>query len=130
MLLSSCALKPINSIEKIQPRMMVATFNGKPSSIIISCYSPTNTRDETNLITFYKELSSLVCCIPKHNDLIIGRGMNAQIGKNENNKFSLHNSSSRNGEHQTDFSLENGLTCLNTKFQKKNQKTMDQHLRK
>ena len=45
--------------------------------------------------------------------------MNAQTGKNEKNKFSLHNSSNRNGERLTDFSLKNRLTCLNTKFQKK-----------
>ena len=31
--------------------------------------------------------------------------MNAQIGKNVNHKFSLNNSSSRNGEHQTDITL-------------------------
>ena len=72
-----------NSIEKIQPRMMVSSFNGNPSIMIISCYSPTKVSDETDLITFYNEL---VCCIPKYNVLI----MNAQIGKNENNKFSFH----------------------------------------
>ena len=36
-----------NSIEKIQPRMMVATFNGNPSAAIISCYSSTNVNKET-----------------------------------------------------------------------------------
>ena len=61
----------------------------------------------------------LVRSIPKHNFLIIGRDMNVQIGKNENNKFCLHNSSNRNGKHQTNFSLENGLTWLNSKFQKR-----------
>ena len=45
--------------------------------------------------------------------------MNAQIGKNVNNKFSLHNSSNRNGDHLTDFTLEKRLTSLNTKFQKR-----------
>ena len=45
--------------------------------------------------------------------------MNVQIGKNVNHKFSLHNSSNRNGQHLTDFMLENRLTCLNTNFQKK-----------
>ena len=45
--------------------------------------------------------------------------MNAQIGKNINHKFILHNSSNRNGEHLTDFTIENRLTCLNTKFQKR-----------
>ena len=45
--------------------------------------------------------------------------MNAQIGKNVNHKFSLHNLLNTNGEHLKDFTLENRLICLNTKFQKK-----------
>ena len=96
--------------------MMVATLSGNPSATIISCYSPTNVSEETGLIAFYNELSSLVRSIPKHNALVISGHMNAQIGKNLNHKFSLHNSSNRNGLHQTDFTLENKLTCLNTKF--------------
>ena len=100
MLISRLALKSLIRIEKLQPRMMVAMFNGNPSSTIIYCDSPTIARDETDLDTFYNELSSLVRCIPKHNVLIIGRDMNAQIGKNVNNKFSLHNSTNRNGEPQ------------------------------
>ena len=45
--------------------------------------------------------------------------MNAQIGKNRNNKYSLHNKSNRNGQHLIDFMIENRLTCLNTNFQKR-----------
>ena len=45
--------------------------------------------------------------------------MNAQIGKNVNHKFSLHSPSNRNGEHLRYFTLENRLTYLNTKFQKR-----------
>ena len=129
------ALKSLNSIEKIQPRMMVATFNDNPSATIISCYSPTNVTEETDLIAFYDQLSSLVRSIPKHNVLVIGGDMNAQIGKNVNYKFSLHNSSNRNGQYLTDFMLENRLTCLNTNLKKKKKKkkggkTMDLHIRK
>ena len=51
--------------------------------------------------------------------------MNAQVGKDENNKFYLHDLSNRNGEYLADFSLENHLSCLNTKFQKKEEQTMD-----
>ena len=116
------ALKSLNSIEKIQPTMMVATFNGNPSTTIISCYSPTNVSEETDLIAFYDELSSLVHSILKYNILIIGGDMNAQIVKNVNHKFSIHNSSNRNGQHLTDFMLENRLTCLNTNFQKRKRK--------
>ena len=70
MLIGPRALKTLNSIEKIQPRMMAATFNGNPRATIIFCYSPTNVSDETELVTFYDELSSLVRSIPKHNMLV------------------------------------------------------------
>ena len=103
---------------------MVATFNGNPRVTLISCYSPTNDSEETDLITFYKELSSLVRSIPKHNVLVIGRDMKAQIGKKVSYKFSRHNLSNRNGENLTDFMLENRLTCLNTKFQKRKRKLL------
>ena len=73
------ALKSLNSIEKIQPRMMGATFNGNPRATIISCYSPINVSEETELVTFYDDLSSLVRSILKHNVLVIGGDMNAQI---------------------------------------------------
>ena len=107
-----------NIIEKIQLRMMVATFTGNPSTTIIY-FTLTNVSEETDFIAFYNELVSLVRRIPKHNVLIIGRDVNAQIGKNVSDTFSFHNSSNRTGEHQTDFTLENRSTCLNTKFQKR-----------
>ena len=45
--------------------------------------------------------------------------MNAQIGKNRHIKYSLHNTSNRNGQYLTDFMIENRLTCLNTNYQKR-----------
>ena len=107
MLLGSRALKTQNSIERIQPRMMAATFNGNPKATIISCYSPTNVSEENEIVTVYEDLSSLVRSIPKHNLLVIGGDMNAQIGKNRHNKYSLHNASNRNGQHLIDFMIEN-----------------------
>ena len=98
---------------------MVATYNGNPRTTIISCYSPTNVREETELVTFYDELSSLVRSISKHNMLVIGGDMNAQIGKNGNNKYSLHNTSNRNEQHLTHFMIENRLACLNKNYQKR-----------
>ena len=86
MLIGPRALKSLNSIKKIHPRMMVATFNGNPRATIISCYSSTNISEETELITFYDELSSLVRSIPKHNVLLIGGDMNTHIRKNGNHK--------------------------------------------
>ena len=109
------ALKTLNSIERIQPRMMAATFDNNPRATIISCYSSTNVSEETELVAFYDALSSLVRSIPKHN---VGGDMNAQIGKNGNNEYSLHNTSNRNGQHLTDFMIEKRLTCLNTTVKK------------
>ena len=103
---------------------MVATFNGNPNATIISCDSTTNVSEETDRIAFYNELSSLVRSMPKCNILVIGWDMNAQIGKNINYKLSFHNSSNRNREHLTDFTLENGLTCPNIKFQKRKGKLL------
>ena len=122
MFIGQRALKSLNSIEGIQPRVMVATFYGNLRATIISCYSPTNVSEKTELIAFYDELPSLVHSMLKHNVLIIGRDMNAQIGKNENHKFSLHNSPNRYGQHLTDFMIENRLTCFNTNFQKRERK--------
>ena len=119
MLIGPRALKSRNSFEKIQPIVMVATFNGNPNATIFFCYSPTNGSEETDLIAVYNGLSSLVHNILKHNILIIGGDMNAQVGKNVYNKPSLHHLSNRNGEHLSDFTLENRFTCLNTKFQKR-----------
>ena len=79
------ALKSLYSIERIQPRMIVATFNGNPRATIISCYSPTNVSEETELFTFYDELSSLVHSIQKHKVIVIGGELNAKIGKKGNN---------------------------------------------
>ena len=58
---------------------MLATFNGNPRETIISCYSPTNVSEETEPAAFYDELSSLLCSIPRHNVLVIGEDMTAQI---------------------------------------------------
>ena len=118
LLIGPRALKTLNSIKKIQLRMMAATFNSNSRATIIR-YSPTNVSEETELVTFYDELSSLVRSIPKHNMLVIGGDMNALIGKNGNNKYSLHNTSNRNGQHLTDFMIENRLACLNTNYQKR-----------
>ena len=51
-----------------------------------------------DLITFYNELSSLLPC-PKYIVLIIGGDINVRIGKDENNKYCVHNLSNRNEKH-------------------------------
>ena len=86
---------------------------------IVSCYCHTNTSDESDIINLYDELLTLARHIPKHLALVIGRDVNAQIGKDEDNRFCLHNLPNRNDEVLTDFLLENSFSCLNIKFQKR-----------
>ena len=44
------------------------------------------------------------------------------VGKNMPKLFSYHDTTNRNGKYLTDFMEENNMTCLNTKFQKKDSK--------
>ena len=104
---------------------MVTTFNSNPSATINSSNSFTNVSQETDLITLFTELTSLVSSIPKHNILVIGGDTNVQIGKNVNAKSSWHNLSNKNGEHLKDFSLENQFIY---KISEKKGKTLDPHL--
>ena len=68
MLFSSFVSKSVNSLEKIKPRMMCASFNGKSSTTIFFFYSFANASDEKDIISFYSTLSSLVRHIPKHDN--------------------------------------------------------------
>ena len=71
MLLSPQAYKSLNKIEEITPRIIIADFNGNPTTTIISCYSPTNSSDQDVIDNFYQSLSSVTRQVPKHNFLII-----------------------------------------------------------
>ena len=69
MLTGPRALKSLYSIEKIQPKMIVDTFNGNLSITTISSYSPSKVSDEIDLISFYNELSFTVRSTTKHDFL-------------------------------------------------------------
>ena len=91
MLLNPHALKSHNRIKKIHSRMMCVLFIRNPCTTIVSCYRSTDTSYEMDIITFYNDRPSLVRHIPKHNVLIIGGDRDTHKGKEENNKFCLHN---------------------------------------
>ena len=98
--------------------MIIATFNGNPHTTVVSCYSPTNVCEETDVIEFYGHLDSLVRSVPKHYVLVVGGDMNAHIGLSDGHKHCYHDATHRNGEHMFNFTNENGLVCLNTRYQK------------
>ena len=71
--------------------------------MIVSWYCPTNINDETDITTFYNELSSLAWHISKYHVLIVDGDTNGQIGKDKNNKFCLHNQPNKNSKYLADF---------------------------
>ena len=58
--------------------------------------------------------------------LTIRGDINTQIGKDEITKFCLHNLPNRNSKYLTDFSQENSLIYMNTKFEKEGKLTPSQ----
>ena len=82
-LLSPNAHKSLNSIETINPRILIAAFNGNPATTVISCYSPTNVTTPEEREDFYVELTELTKKIPKHNVTLIAGDMNARIGESD-----------------------------------------------
>ena len=72
---------------------------GNPTTTVISCYSPTNVSEEEDVTDFYRELSNFNRLLSKHNIVIIAGDFNAHLGLVENNKFTFHNITNRNGDH-------------------------------
>ena len=71
----------ITSIDMIPPRIIKLHFKGNPQTTIITCYSPTKVSEETEVDTFYTQLTDTIREIPKHNVLIIGGDFNAHLGQ-------------------------------------------------
>ena len=76
----------INSIDITPPRIKKIHFQGNPQTTVITCYSPTNVSEGTEVDTFYTQLTDTIREIPKHNFLIIGGDFNAHLGQDN----SLH----------------------------------------
>ena len=119
MLISPNAGKSLINIETINPRIVIATFNGNPQTTIISCYSPTNASEQSIAEEFYSELAKLIKEIPKHHVIIVGGDMNAQIGKEDCKGTHYHETTNRNGQLLLELMNECGMVNLMTNYQKK-----------
>ena len=97
--INSKLLPLLESVKKLDERIVRATFKGNPKTVIISCYSP------HNVVNFFIKLSNAVKDIPPHAMLIIGGDMNAQVA----NGFSLHDKTNRKGHHLVDFIQQHNL---------------------
>ena len=118
MLFSPRAIKPLNNKEKSQLKIMCAIFDDN-SRTTIATVSPISVMKWISSLYMIINYFPFAQYIRKYN-AVIGGNMNLNIDKYENDKFTVHhNLPNRNGEYLTNFSLENTLSCLNTKFQKR-----------
>ncbi|CAH3033812.1 unnamed protein product [Pocillopora meandrina] len=119
-LFSPQAYNALTSAEMITSRIMIATFNGNPQTTIISCYSPTNISDETEVKKFYQELISVTKQVSKHNlSHKLRCDFNGHLGQLDGFKYAYHIQTNRNGSMLKDYINENNLLCLTTKYQKR-----------
>ena len=96
----NCKLLPILlSVNKINERIVTATFKGNLKSIIVSCYSPHSSLPVEIVSEFYDDLCPTVDTIPLHHMLIIGGDFNVKL----NNRSSLHTETNRTGVFLQDF---------------------------
>ena len=104
----------LDTVKKMDERIVVATFKGNPKTTFIACYSPHNGLPDDIVTDFYSKLSSVVEDVPLHSMLFIGGDMNAQIDRG----FSFHTASNRNGLLLLDFIEQHNLVIGNISFQK------------
>ena len=64
--INSKLLPLLESVKKMDERIVKATFKGNPKKVIISCYSPHNNLPEEDVVSFYIELSNAVKDVPPH----------------------------------------------------------------
>ena len=69
LLLRPKAHKALNLVETINPRTLIATFNGNPAVTVILYYSHTNVSNVDDREEFYAELSELTKAVPNDTGL-------------------------------------------------------------
>jgi hypothetical protein len=126
-LLSPKGYKSLNTIESINPRILIASFHGNPLTNVICCYSPTNSTDEEEVEFFYSNLTDLGNSIPKHNLIIIGGDSMQRLEKlnrsfHHSDNRSFHQDTNRNGRYLLDLLAECIWINLSFQYQKKSGK--------
>lgn len=106
----------LSTIDTINKRIIVASFNGNPKSTIIVHYSPTEGSSDAE--EHYKNLINVINTIPKHNVTMVIGDFNAHIGKDDA-RHTFHEKTNNNGRLLLDMVEETNLIITNTTFQKK-----------
>ena len=105
----------LTSIKKVDNRIFIASLNGNPKTVLVSCYSLHNLAPIEEVEGFHEQLGNLTSTIPSHNNLIIGDDFIS-------GKFSYHSVANRNGELLKTFLQQHNLLAGNTLFQKPSRK--------
>ena len=121
-LLSPRANASLKNIEKVNSRIVVATFTGNPALSVICCYSPTNCCEDKVAEQFYEKLADVQKALPKHNVVATCGDFNAKVKEQDIIRRSFHDKTSRNGDLLLDLISENEQVSLNSHFLKKNSK--------
>ena len=73
LLLRPKAHKALNLVETIDPRTLIATFNGNPAVTVIFCYNHTNVSNVDDREELYAELSELTKAVRNDTGLSIAK---------------------------------------------------------
>ena len=118
-LLSPSAFQCLSQVQKVNSRIMTATFSGNPQVTIICCYSLTNADSEEVKQELYDSLETITRNDPTHNVTIVGGDMNAKLSLEHTMQHSVFNDEINfNGHKLLDLLTECQLIVLNMCFNK------------
>lgn len=119
LLVSKTTESALADVKPFNERIIIAHFNGNPTTTVIVHYSPTE--GSVTAEDHYNNLANAINSIPKHNVLLVVGDFNAHIGKDDA-AHTYHENTNSNGKLLLDLAEENNLIITNTTFQKRSGK--------
>ena len=103
LVVNKAAESVLSDVKYVNKRILIATFNGNPSTTVIVNYSPQEGTQDA--VEHYDKLIDTIKQVPKHNLLLVLGDFNAHIGKEDAN-FTYHEKTNNNGQLLLDLALE------------------------
>lgn len=119
--MSLLAKKSLISMKSFSACVLMATFQGNPTSTVISADAPTGSAMAKEMKNFYSDLHAALDSVSLHNILFVLGDFKGRLGSDEV-PYSYHEKSNRDGEYLFDLMKEYTLIAGNTKFQKPKRK--------
>ena len=115
MLLIPSGFWSLSQVQKVNARIMMATFSRNPQATIICCYNPTHAYSEEIKQDFYDSLATITRNIPTHNVTIVAQDMNAKLHLDHSMQHSVINDETNSNRYKLlDFLTECLLNAINT----------------